>query len=407
MSTQFNFGSVPALNLNPTTNAFNFGTNTVQSSATLPSLQTTTTSSGFSFGSAVNPLQSSSLVPNQTLTLTTASTSVTQTLTQQTNSFHGLGGTQTTSSESSADQSLKANKANKESTFIPPEMTPLVEALKAFVKEQKVIREENSQQRFSIQPILEVGSEIEDSLRLVLHKIEVDIQRNSKAIDALKRDTNKLLSSAEMAYRISRVDFPQTPSSYSIAQNKYINASTHQYFIESIDNFETQINNYSKQIQDLRTHIENMNKPYSSEELLQIMRKQHQTLISLAAKVYAIHEEVNQFKLNLKNQSTYGSKLVETTNDSQMTTSSPKNKQSFVGPNPFGLTGDERHFVGEVPHNQSMANVMIGGTGLQTMTSPMPSLNPMSTTTSSSVQFSPSMSTISTSHSRAKRWTTS
>ena len=412
MASQFNFGSVPSLNLATTTSAFNFGTSVTQS--TLPSLSTATTS-GFSFGPTTNPLQTTSIggmASNQTLTLTltTTSTLATQTATQQTNAFHGLGGTQTSTSESSADQTLKANKANKESP-IPPEMLPLVEALKQFVKEQKVIREENSQQRFSIQPILDVGSQIEDSLRLDLHKIEVDIQRNSKAIDALKKDTNKLLSSAEMAYRISRLDLMQTPSSYTIAQNKYINASTNQYFVEMVDNFELQMNNYSKQIQDLRTHIENMNKPYSSEELLQIMRKQHETLISLAAKVYAIHEDINQAKLTLKNQSTYSSRMMEPLTEPRLATSSLNGNQSLVGPNPFGLTGDDRPSAGSMASVSSLNSGQesnpqaFGASQYQSFSSAIGSPFAPSTTASSSTPFSPS--TSSTSHSRAKRWTTS
>jgi len=394
MSTQFNFGSVPTLTTS-SANAFTFATQ----STPLPTLSSLTTTTA-PFSMTTTPMVP--MVPNQTLTLTltTVSTAVTQPSAQTTDAFHGLGGTQTTSSESGADHSLNQNKSNKETTFIPPEMVPLVEALKQFVKQQKAIREENSQQRFSIQPILEVGAQIEDNLRVLLHKIEVDIQRNSKAMDGLKRDTNKLLSSAEMAYRISRVDVLQTPSSYTDAQNKYINASTHQYFIDTIDNFSLQMNVYSKQIQELRTHIDNMNKPYSSEELFQIMRKQHETLISLAAKVYAIHEDINQLKLKLKNQSNYSSKLVENTFESSK--GSPSLNQSFVGPNPFGLTGEESVFAAQLQSSQPLNTTNIGAGN----PSLFPTLTPMSTP-SSTFQYSPSTTASSTSHSRAKRWTTS
>lgn len=398
MSSQFNFGSVPSLSL-PTSQAFSLGA---------PPGQPTATTSGFTFGTVTNPMSlpsgptftpTATPAPTLTLTLASSSAAVTQTSTQS-NAFHGLGGTQTTSSESSADHTLKANKANKESP-IPPEMLPLVEALKQFVKEQKVIREENSQQRFSIQPILDVGAQIEDSLRLDLQKIEVDIQRNSRAIDALKKDTNKLLASAEMAYRISRLDLTQTPSSYTMAQNKYINASTNQYFVEMIDNFELQMNNYSKQIQDLRTHIENMNKPYSSEELLQIMRKQHETLISLAAKVYAIHEDISQLKPSLRSQT----KITETSTETTFSSSSPSNNRSFVGPNPFGLTGDERPSVGSLASSAALHSTQ--GLSSQSQTGFGPSVGPSfpPLTTSTATPFS--QSTANASHSRSKRWTNS
>lgn len=204
---------------------------------------------------------------------------------------HGLGGP----INENAGKDVSA-KTGKESSTLPPEMMPLVESLKKFIKDQKQIREENSQQRFSIQPILEVEKELEDNLKVNLHKIDLELQRNSKSIESVKRETNQLLSNAEMALRISRIDIPSTSTSYSVAQNQYVNACMHQYFVEMISNFEDQMNKYSKQIQDLQLHLDNMNKPYNTDELFQIMRKQHETLISLAAQVYAVHEEINKIK---------------------------------------------------------------------------------------------------------------
>ncbi|XP_054164608.1 uncharacterized protein LOC128962267 [Oppia nitens] len=412
MTTQFNFGSAPTLATTSTPSTFTFGPLTTTSQSTLPSFNTSLTTTPFSLNTnALNSLLTSSLAntgvnplgttPTLTLTLTSAPTATTQTSTQQMTTFHGMGGTPSIASETATDQSADANKYNKDVSYIPPEMMPLVEALKNFVKEQKLIREENSQQRFSIQPILEVGSQIEDNLRLLLNKIEVDIQRNSKTMDSLKKDTNKLLSSAEMAYRISRVDVLQTPSSYTIAQNKYINASTNQYFLETINNFEQQMNTYSKQIQELRTHIDNMNKPYTSEELFQIMRKQHETLISLAAKVYAIHEEINELKSKL--HSNYSSKFTDNTREPQINTLSDTNK-SFVGPNPFAFTGDESLVIGSDNTPKELSNLQTTG-----LTNPLlfSSLTPNQSVsnTSSTFQFNPLVSTPGTT--RTKRWTTS
>ncbi len=402
--SQFSFGSSSSsLSLPSATNAFNFGTTTAQTS--LPTLSSLSTTTPFSFNTSgtTTTTQPSmmSFLSTPTLTLTTSSTAVTQTSTLQSNTFHGLGGTQTIASDGRIDETSNASKSNKESTCVPPEIIPLVESFKQFVKEQKMIREENSQQRFSIQPILEVGSELEDNLKVNLHKIEIEIQRNSKSIDALKRDTNKLLSNAEMAYRISRVDLPQTPSSYTIAQNKYINASTHQYFMEMIDNFETQMNNYSKQIKELQIHIDYMNRPYSSEELFQIMRKQHETLISLAAKVYAIHEEINQLKHKLKTQTNFSSKTVDSFIESKTDNSS--NRHSFLGPNPFSLTGDES-LIGSAIHSSQQQNIQnpigFGNQSLFGSTQPI-------TTTVSTFHFSTPTTSSSTSHSRTKRFTTS
>ena len=214
-------------------------------------------------------------------------------------------------------------------TLVPPEFMPLIENMKKFLEKQKQIRDENSHEHFYIHPILEIGTAIEDVLRVRLNKVDIEIQKNAKAIEVLKKDTNKLLSNGELVYRISRLDLPLSNTAEVIAQNNFISTNTHQYFMELVDIFKTQMTEYSEQIQTLKSYCATSNdKSFSYDEINQIIRKQHENFVALASKVYAIHEYANKLRAEASKEIEDHSLHVQSKGNSNMASSQ-------YGPSPF------------------------------------------------------------------------
>ncbi|RWS07845.1 Synaptonemal complex protein 1 (SCP-1)-like protein [Dinothrombium tinctorium] len=224
------------------------------------------------------------------------------------NRSRGLGGE---GDKDGIDLGVRGAQSVLESNNVPQEIVALFDEFKRFVKQQKMIKEENSEQRFNVEPILTVDENIKHSL----HRIEVDLQNNGKQVELLKKETSKLLNYGEIAYRLVKAEIPS---------NVYVN----KYFLSLIEEFETQMNTYSKQIKMLENHLKNMNKPYSCEELFGILRKQHETLIALAENVYLIHEQVNSLKQK-------GEKESNIDTFSLFDKSMNEKTASLLGPNPF------------------------------------------------------------------------
>ena len=166
--------------------------------------------------------------------------------------------------------------------------------MKNFIDQQKQIRDENSHEHYYSDPILEIGTAISDVLKVKVNKIDIDLQRSEKLVDNLKKETNRLLNNGEFAHRISKTDIAQSSAGNNLSgtnQNNFINSSFHQYFNEIVDNFKTQMKKCEAEITTLKSYCETSNdKLYSYEEITQIMKKQHDNFVLLAAKVYAIHE---------------------------------------------------------------------------------------------------------------------
>lgn len=235
--------------------------------------------------------------PTLTLTLNNPITSSVATTTSTT-TFTGLGGAPLPSNEKSDDSSK--SKSHRDA-LVPPELIPLIENMKKFLAKQKQIRDENAHEHFYLQPILEIGTTIEDVLKIGLNKLDIQIQKNSKGIESLKKDTSKLLTNGELVYRISRIDLPLSNTAEVIAQNNFINSKTHQYFLEVVDNCKTLMSQYSEQIQTLKSHCATSNdQSISQDEINQIIRKQHENFVALASKVYLIHEYANKLRSQAK-----------------------------------------------------------------------------------------------------------
>ncbi|XP_074600483.1 nucleoporin p58/p45-like [Brevipalpus obovatus] len=182
----------------------------------------------------------------------------------------------------------------KEPQEVPAELITLVEDLKKFIHTQKTIREENCCQKFSIEPIVQVETEM-DEIHSGLHKIEVDMQRCGKMVESLKEETRELLSNAEMAFRLVKSDAAAIRRGIYNSPDAHLHniPSVDKYFRMMITKFENNLKMYSNQVDDLVNHLENLNKPHNPEELFLIMKKQHEIMVGLASHIYEIKEKIS------------------------------------------------------------------------------------------------------------------
>lgn len=219
-----------------------------------------------------NPLQPS-------ITTTTTAGTVADT--------RGLGG------EGTSGGQINTNNKSAKDQHLPPELNSLVESFKTFIKDTKLIRDENAQSRFSVQPIVDINSEL-DVLRVKMEGLEVTLQKNKKNTSSLKQETSRLVSDAETAHRalksesISSISFPLGP-------DKYVSSKTTlDYFHKLVDTFEERMNIYSQKIKELEISLDHLQKPIQTQDLLTVVEKQHQALVALAAEIYGVHETVSK-----------------------------------------------------------------------------------------------------------------
>lgn len=243
-------------------------------------MASTSQSSGLLLGSSIG--LGSSLTATSTAAAAPAATTLT--------AARDLGG-----EGAAGGSSSNASKDPKDQP-LPPELLAIVEAFKNSLKEQKTIRDENNQPRFSMLPIIDISNELEESLQVKLSKLDVVLRKNKKTIDVLKKETSALVSDAEAANRsVKSQGLDVTGTQYPFTPNRYAPSSTHVYFTKLVDQYEEQMTMYSKQIKELARHLDNMNKAIEPTELVTIVRRQHEALIALASEIYAIHEHVGRY----------------------------------------------------------------------------------------------------------------
>lgn len=238
---------------------------------------------------------------------------------------------------------------------LPDEIFQLVEGFKKFVREQKAYRDE----KFDFDTILEVERDTEE-FTLVYQRVAVDSDKNAKLIQQIKDETSTLLRHSELAYSLLRSQFANNPlyqqqnqqqqqqqqsntnnsrlgldstsisnqlnnsqqqqqqqpfylsnsfsnrqqSSYNASNhNQFANTSTSQYFSELADEFEARMRAYGDQIRELKMSLDSIIKTYDVDELFRNLKKQHETLGEIAAKVYMTHERImEKFELEKQQQ---------------------------------------------------------------------------------------------------------
>lgn len=172
------------------------------------------------------------------------------------------------------------NKMPFEAEKIPPELLELVESFKNHIRRQKAYKD----QKFEVDPIIEVGRDI-DEFALVFQRVAVDCDKIRKLIEQIKAETTKLLRHSESAYGLLRL---QMAKQQQEPQQQHPN----QYFSELADQFEARMKSYGVQIKELKMSLDSRARTYSVDELFKWLKKQHETLAEIAAKIYMTHERI-------------------------------------------------------------------------------------------------------------------
>lgn len=201
---------------------------------------------------------------------------------------------------------------------LPDELFQLVESFKKFLREQKSYRD----QKFDLDAITEIGHDAE-MFTIAFQRVAVDSDKNSQLVEQIREETNKLLRHAELAYSILRSNSTNNSTSNNQQQqlnqtsnsilnqqqpfanltetppygsNQFGNASTSQYFKELAEQFESRMKAYGEQIKELKMSLDSITKTYNIDELSTWLKKQHETLGEIAAKVYITHERIMDWK---------------------------------------------------------------------------------------------------------------
>ena len=271
----------------PASTGFSFGS--IQSQ---PAQQSVASAPTFSFGSSQpsSTTQSTGLLLGSSTGLATSLTTTATAAPAALTAARDLGG-----EGAAGGNSASASKDPKDQP-LPAELSAIVESFKNSLKEQKTIRDENNQPRYSTQPIIDISNELEETLQVKLSKLDVVLRKNKKTIDVLKKQTSALVSDAEAANRsVKSQGLDVTGTQYPFTPSRYAPSSTHVYFSKLVDQYEEQMSMYSKQIRELARHLDNLNKTIEPAELVTVVRRQHEALITLASEIYAVHEHVARY----------------------------------------------------------------------------------------------------------------
>lgn len=253
---------------------------------------TSVPSTGLSFGGlSAAPSTSLSFGGLSAPTITAVVTGTTDSI-----ALRGLGG------EGASGESTLSSSKNPRDQPLPPELKTIVEEFKNFLKDIKNTRDENTLPKYSIQPIVDISNELDDNLRIQLEKLDVVLRKNQKSLEALKRETSKIFEDGENAVRglkqdsiVSGTQAPYLSTSLTNQTGRFLpSSSTSAYFSHLVSEFEETMTIYSNQIRELENHLDNITKinTINGNDIISIVKRQHEALIALAAEVYALHEQV-------------------------------------------------------------------------------------------------------------------
>uniref|UniRef100_A0A8C4YX48 Nucleoporin 58 n=1 Tax=Gadus morhua TaxID=8049 RepID=A0A8C4YX48_GADMO len=201
----------------------------------------------------------------------------------------GLGGVDfSTSSEKKNDKSSGANpqdsKALKDEN-LPPIICQDVENFQKFVKEQKQVQEDIS--RMSSKSMGKVQEDIK-SLKQLLSVSASGLQRQALAIEKLKMETAQELKNADIALRTQKI-----PPGL-----QHENTAPADYFRCLVEQFEVQLQQYRRQIEELENHLttQGSGSHITPQDLSMAMQKLYQTFVAQAAQLQSVHENVKILK---------------------------------------------------------------------------------------------------------------
>jgi len=238
----------------------------------------------------------------------------------------GLGGTAAKQGQAQTHQEGKSEgKAVKES-MIPTELGSTVEELKKIMKEEKSVSSDIS--HVSAKPYNKIKDETE-ALSQLVSVLAIGVQKNRTALDRLKADTAQELVNVETAQRTK-----ETPPAM-----QYENVAPLDFFNRLVGQFEFEMTNYRKQIEQTELHLQAMGNAdgIRSQDLTLALQKLHEAFTDLAAKYGGIHHQVAKQKEHYLNihRHLHGTNTSIFERKSSVGVRSSPALPRLVGPSPF------------------------------------------------------------------------
>ncbi|XP_017060810.1 nuclear pore complex protein Nup58 [Drosophila ficusphila] len=214
-----------------------------------------------------------------------------QTAAPATSTFVGLGGIDVSTTQPKLGDNKQDGVKIKE-TQVPDEIVKTVDALKAYIKQQKTISSDIG--RTSTSKFTNVSHEI-TNLKWALQNMANSVEGNNQQIRLMRQETAKAIQSLEMAQRTQ-----DTPAGL-----QFENSAPFQYFQCLVAKYEQDLIAFRQQIALTERHMHALSNPQSisPEDLKRGFRQLNESFISLAGRLHELHQRVEEQKehyLNLR-----------------------------------------------------------------------------------------------------------
>ncbi|XP_001994184.2 nuclear pore complex protein Nup58 [Drosophila grimshawi] len=205
--------------------------------------------------------------------------------------FVGLGGIDVGATQPKLGDNKQDGIKIKE-TQVPEEIIKTVDALKAYIKQQKTISSDIG--RTSTSKLSNVSHEI-TNLRWVLQSMANSVDANNRLIKQLRSETAKAIQSLEMVQRTQ-----DTPAGL-----QFENTAPFQYFQCLVARYEEDLIGFRQQIKLTESHMHALANPQSisPSDLKRGFHQINESFVSLAGRLHELHQRVEEQKeqyLNLR-----------------------------------------------------------------------------------------------------------
>lgn len=261
-ASAFSFGATTTTAASTSATGFSFGFGATTSTAVA------TTTGGSSLFSGFKPATTSASATGLFGAKTIASTGL-------------FSATSTATSTAAQTKPLE----NPKEANVPNELTTLVTDLETHIKSQKDVKEEIS--KVSTEGINTTRDEIA-VLKQSIALIANSLQRDSIAVENLKLEVGQELKNAEIAQRIKDI---------TVSLHHDFSAPM-EYFQRLVYSFETRINVYRREIEELETFISSSVSSYqfTPQDLSNVLKRLNDSFVGLASELQEVHESVKVIK---------------------------------------------------------------------------------------------------------------